>query len=195
MAGLWFYASVGAQNVAKARKYQPMAPDRRAEAGGCPPPDPRGGIWVMMKSDAARALGFIMTEIPSGSGGQKPPGARGHCRGSTCWETLVSSLIPGRACADCRAHSRGKSALALAIAARQGGLIVNADALQVYDCWRVISARPSAAQGRRRRPMPSTASSGRARPGRWADRLRAVADLQDRGQRLIVVGGPGRSRR
>ena len=38
----------------------------------------------------------------------------------------------------------GKSALALAIAETQGGVVVNADASQVYDCWHVISARPSA---------------------------------------------------
>ena len=37
----------------------------------------------------------------------------------------------------------GKSALALAIAEAQGGVIVNADASQVYDCWRVLTARPS----------------------------------------------------
>ncbi len=37
----------------------------------------------------------------------------------------------------------GKSALALEIAERQGGAIVNADALQVYDGWRILTARPS----------------------------------------------------
>ncbi|MBU2936865.1 MULTISPECIES: tRNA (adenosine(37)-N6)-dimethylallyltransferase MiaA [Pacificibacter] len=37
----------------------------------------------------------------------------------------------------------GKSALALEIAETQGGVIVNADALQVFDNWRVLSARPS----------------------------------------------------
>ncbi|WP_299731963.1 tRNA (adenosine(37)-N6)-dimethylallyltransferase MiaA [uncultured Tateyamaria sp.] len=37
----------------------------------------------------------------------------------------------------------GKSALALAIAEAQGGVVVNADASQVYDCWRVLTARPS----------------------------------------------------
>ncbi len=36
----------------------------------------------------------------------------------------------------------GKSALALHIAQAQGGVIVNADALQVYDGWRILTARP-----------------------------------------------------
>ena len=39
----------------------------------------------------------------------------------------------------------GKSDLAMEIAARDGRIVVNADALQVYDCWRVLSARPSEA--------------------------------------------------
>jgi len=39
----------------------------------------------------------------------------------------------------------GKSALAMEIAARDGRVIVNADALQVYGCWRVLTARPSLA--------------------------------------------------
>lgn len=40
----------------------------------------------------------------------------------------------------------GKSALALELAARDGRAVVNADALQVYECWRVLSARPSLAE-------------------------------------------------
>lgn len=38
----------------------------------------------------------------------------------------------------------GKSALALAIAQAQGGTVINADALQVYADWRVLTARPPA---------------------------------------------------
>ena len=39
----------------------------------------------------------------------------------------------------------GKSALALEIAQAQGGAIINADASQVFDGWRVLTARPDAA--------------------------------------------------
>lgn len=39
----------------------------------------------------------------------------------------------------------GKSSLAMDLAARDGRVIVNADALQVYGCWRVLTARPSRA--------------------------------------------------
>ncbi len=37
----------------------------------------------------------------------------------------------------------GKSALALEIADRFGGTIINADALQIYSDWRILTARPS----------------------------------------------------
>jgi tRNA dimethylallyltransferase len=40
----------------------------------------------------------------------------------------------------------GKSALAMELAARDGRVIVNADALQVYGMWRVLTARPSLAE-------------------------------------------------
>ena len=40
----------------------------------------------------------------------------------------------------------GKSALALSLARAQDRTVVNADALQVHDAWRVLSARPSAAE-------------------------------------------------
>jgi len=36
----------------------------------------------------------------------------------------------------------GKSALALYLAETQGGVVVNADALQVFDGWRLLTARP-----------------------------------------------------
>ncbi len=37
----------------------------------------------------------------------------------------------------------GKSALALAFAKRHGGVVINADSMQVYDTLRVVTARPS----------------------------------------------------
>jgi tRNA dimethylallyltransferase len=40
----------------------------------------------------------------------------------------------------------GKSALALRIAQVGGGVVVNADALQVYRGWRILTARPSRAE-------------------------------------------------
>ncbi len=84
----------------------------------------------------------------------------------------------------------GKSALALEIAERHGGVIVNADASQVYDCWRVITARPSpeeeaiaphALYGHQPYDAPYSA-------GHW---LREVLPLLDARERPIIVGGTG----
>lgn len=82
----------------------------------------------------------------------------------------------------------GKSALAMALAARDGRLIVNADALQVYGCWRILTARPSAAD-EAALPHALYGHVGRAEPwsvGHW---LRAVAPLLDRP--VVIVGGTG----
>ena len=43
----------------------------------------------------------------------------------------------------CGPTASGKSALGIEIARKSGGCIINADALQVYDNWRVLTARPS----------------------------------------------------
>lgn len=82
----------------------------------------------------------------------------------------------------------GKSAMALRIARAQGGLIVNADALQIWSCWRVLTARPTPDEER----AAPHALYGHVPPhsaysvGDW---LRDIATLLDR--RLIVVGGTG----
>jgi len=84
----------------------------------------------------------------------------------------------------------GKSALAAAIVARGGGVIVNADALQVYDCWRVLTARPSVEE-EATLPHRLYGHVGRCQPwsvGHW---LRAVAPLLHDGPRPVIVGGTG----
>ncbi len=84
----------------------------------------------------------------------------------------------------------GKSALAADIVARSGGVIVNADALQVYDCWRVLTARPSAAE-EAALPHLLYGHVGRHDPwsvGHW---LRAVAAILQSGARPVIVGGTG----
>jgi tRNA dimethylallyltransferase len=84
----------------------------------------------------------------------------------------------------------GKSALALQIAEAAGGVIVNADALQVYEGWRILTARPSAEEEARvphvlygHVPFEAEYSVG--------DWLRAVAPLLQGSLRPIIVGGTG----
>ena len=83
----------------------------------------------------------------------------------------------------------GKSALALDIAEKQGGVIINADALQVYRGWPVLTAQPSA-DDLSRAPhhlyghLPYDASYS---AGDW---LRDITPLLN-GARAIIVGGTG----
>jgi tRNA dimethylallyltransferase len=82
----------------------------------------------------------------------------------------------------------GKSALAMELAARDGRLIVNADALQVYENWRILTARPSLQD---EAALPHALYGHVARDqtysvGHW---LREVAALLDRP--VVVVGGTG----
>lgn len=83
----------------------------------------------------------------------------------------------------------GKSALALSIAQAQGGVIVNADALQVFGGWRLLTARPSDADlGKVPHALYGHVSHDSIfSVGHW---LRDVASLLN-GQRPIIVGGTG----
>jgi len=89
----------------------------------------------------------------------------------------------------------GKSALALEVARSHGGVVVNADALQVYDCWQVLTARPDAAD-HAAAPHLLYGTVGPDDPwsvGHW---LRAVAPILEaarrgRGPRPILTGGTG----
>ena len=83
----------------------------------------------------------------------------------------------------------GKSALALAIAEAQAGVIVNADASQVYDCWRVLTARPSPEEEARapHRLYGHVSYDAPYSTGHW---MREVAPLLG-GPRPIIVGGTG----
>jgi len=84
----------------------------------------------------------------------------------------------------------GKSALAEEIVAAQGGVIVNADALQVYACWQVLTARPSAA-AEAALPHHLYGHVGREQAysaGHW---LREVRAILAEGLRPVIVGGTG----
>jgi len=88
----------------------------------------------------------------------------------------------------------GKSALAMALSEDRPSCIVNADALQVYDCWRVLTARPTP-QDCQRVPHALYGHVGAARRYSVGDWLRDVAevltDLREQDVRPIFVGGTG----
>ncbi|HZL29993.1 MAG TPA: tRNA (adenosine(37)-N6)-dimethylallyltransferase MiaA [Pseudolabrys sp.] len=88
----------------------------------------------------------------------------------------------------------GKSALALALAEKLNGTIVNADSMQVYRDLRIITARPRPAEeARAQHLLYGHVDVGEIySTGRWlADAAAAVAAIAAQGRLPIVVGGTG----
>ncbi len=88
----------------------------------------------------------------------------------------------------------GKSALSLALAEVFGGVIINADALQVYENWRVLTARPSIADeaAAPHRLYGHVSAKDSYSVGAWlrdVQREREAAELA--GLRPIIIGGTG----
>ncbi|MFD1796289.1 tRNA (adenosine(37)-N6)-dimethylallyltransferase MiaA [Paracoccus aurantiacus] len=105
----------------------------------------------------------------------------------TDYSQVIETIDPQRHVVIAGPTASGKSALALAIAEAQGGTIVNADAMQIWSCWRVLTARPDAAD----MAAAPHALYGHVDPGQSysvGDWLGDVAKIEGR---LIVAGGTG----
>ena len=88
----------------------------------------------------------------------------------------------------------GKSALAFALAQKHGGVIINADSMQVYRDLRIITARPSIEEERRvpHRLYGHVDAGENFSVGRWCEEAAAALAVTQRTARLaIVVGGTG----
>jgi tRNA dimethylallyltransferase len=88
----------------------------------------------------------------------------------------------------------GKSALALALAERDGGVVINADSMQVYRELEILTARPSAGDlARAPHALYGTVSGAEAySAGRYAvDVAHAVAEAHAADRLPIIVGGTG----
>ncbi|MFT6532447.1 MAG: tRNA dimethylallyltransferase [Limimaricola cinnabarinus] len=107
----------------------------------------------------------------------------------SAWRDIARGLDPARPVLIAGPTASGKSALALAVAEAGGGVVVNADALQVYADWRVLTARPPAEEEAR---APHALYGQVPRDAAWSvgHWLRAVTTYLD-GARPIIVGGTG----
>jgi tRNA dimethylallyltransferase len=88
----------------------------------------------------------------------------------------------------------GKSALALALAEKLGGVIVNADSMQVYRDLRIITARPTPEEEARvpHRLYGHVDAAENFSVGRWcAEAADVLAATQRQARMAIVVGGTG----
>jgi tRNA dimethylallyltransferase len=88
----------------------------------------------------------------------------------------------------------GKSALALALAEKLGGVVINADSMQVYRDLRIITARPTIEEEARtpHRLYGHVDAAENYSVGRWCvDAQAALAEVQQAGRIAIVVGGTG----
>ena len=88
----------------------------------------------------------------------------------------------------------GKSALALELAAKLGGVIINADSMQVYRDLRIITARPTPDEEKRvpHRLYGHVDGAGNYSVGRWfGEAAAALADTFGQGRPAIMTGGTG----
>ncbi|MGQ3674093.1 tRNA (adenosine(37)-N6)-dimethylallyltransferase MiaA [Xanthobacter sp. TB0139] len=88
----------------------------------------------------------------------------------------------------------GKSALALALAERRGGVVLNADSMQVYGDLAILTARPNDADLARapHRLYGHVDADAEYSVGRWAEEAQAaMQECWRTGQLPILVGGTG----
>ncbi|MFN0079099.1 MAG: tRNA (adenosine(37)-N6)-dimethylallyltransferase MiaA [Prosthecobacter sp.] len=103
-------------------------------------------------------------------------------------------MLPARTIFLVGPTASGKSALALALAERIGGEIVNADAFQLYAGMNILTAKPAATELARvphhlYGVLPLTESCDAQRYHALA--LPVIKDIAQRGRTSIVVGGSG----
>ncbi|QPF93481.1 tRNA (adenosine(37)-N6)-dimethylallyltransferase MiaA [Bradyrhizobium commune] len=88
----------------------------------------------------------------------------------------------------------GKSALALELALATGGVVINADSMQVYRDLHIITARPTRAEEARapHRLYGHVDAAVNFSAGAWvSDAAKALAEAQAQGQMPIFIGGTG----
>jgi tRNA dimethylallyltransferase len=101
--------------------------------------------------------------------------------------------VRGRAVLIAGPTASGKSALALAMARAESGIVVNTDAMQIYDTLQVVTARPSDMEmGQAEHRLYGTVPAGvRFSTGQWLAAVSEVIREADPARVLIFAGGTG----
>lgn len=127
-----------------------------------------------------------------GKGGKVQCGKQ--ARATICQRSLpvidLSAIDPAKPVLIAGPTASGKSGLALAIAREQGGVIVNADALQVFDGWRLLTARPTE-QDEQAAPHLLYGHIAPDETYSVGDWLRDIGPILTGPARAIIVGGTG----
>ena len=109
-------------------------------------------------------------------------------------EGQVSSRHVGKAVLIAGPTASGKSALALELALATGGVVINADSMQVYHDLRVITARPTRDEEARvpHRLYGHVDAAVNFSAGAWvSDAAKALEEAQVEGRLPIFIGGTG----
>jgi tRNA dimethylallyltransferase len=106
----------------------------------------------------------------------------------------ANSIAVGKAVLIAGPTASGKSALALELAQETGGIVINADSMQVYRDLRIITARPTPAEEARvpHQLYGRVDAAVNFSAGAWvADAGRALSEAQAERRLPIFVGGSG----
>src|SRR5258705_5605455 len=106
----------------------------------------------------------------------------------------ANSLMLNKACRIAGPTASGKSALALSLAQKTGGVVINTDSMQVYRDLRIITARPTPAEEALvpHRLYGHVDAAVNFSAGAWvADAARILSEAQAEQRLPIFVGGSG----
>jgi tRNA dimethylallyltransferase len=106
----------------------------------------------------------------------------------------VSSSPDNRALLIAGPTASGKSALALAVARAQNGVVINTDSMQVYRDLRVLTARPTVEEEAQasHRLYGSVDAAVNFSAGAWVEEAaRVLAEVRTQGKLPIFIGGSG----
>lgn len=106
---------------------------------------------------------------------------------------ILANLSPQKPVLIAGPTASGKSALALYLAQKDDRLIINADALQVYDGWRLLTARPDDGDLAKARHALYGHISAEASysVGDWLRETAELLSQESSGAAPIIIGGTG----